>query len=87
MNEQRLQVYYQLIKSLLNSPDGEEPEILAANTELLDARFLQVLAAVANHFAQQGEENTANWLRNLATQLTPEDNERRRISEAVATFA
>ena len=63
---------YQLIKTLLNCPDEEELEILAANTELLDAGFLQVLAAVADDFAQQGEENTANWLRNLATQLTLE---------------
>ncbi|MBH8556334.1 tetratricopeptide repeat protein [Nostocaceae cyanobacterium CENA357] len=72
MNEQRLQVYYQLIESLLNCPNGEEPKILVANTELLDAGFLQVLAAVADNFAQQGNENTANWLRNLATQLTSE---------------
>ncbi|MBE9033986.1 CHAT domain-containing protein [aff. Roholtiella sp. LEGE 12411] len=72
MNEQRLQVYCQLIKSLLDCPNGEEPEILAANTELLDAGFLKVLAVVAEHFAEQGEENTANWLRNLATQLTLE---------------
>ena len=72
MNEQRLQAYYHLIKSLLSCPDGEEPEILAANRELLDPGFLQVLAAVADDFAQQGEENTANWLRNLATQLIPE---------------
>ncbi|WP_226889197.1 hypothetical protein [Nostoc sp. MG11] len=71
MNEQRLQVYCQLIKSLLDCPNGQEPEILAANTELLDAGFLQVLAVVAEHFAEQGEENIANWLRNLATQLTP----------------
>ncbi|MBD2164438.1 tetratricopeptide repeat protein [Calothrix membranacea FACHB-236] len=69
MEEQRLQAYYQLIESLLNCPDGEETEILAANTELLDAGFVQMLAAVADHFAQQGEENTANWLRNLATSL------------------
>ncbi|MEH2395478.1 MAG: tetratricopeptide repeat protein, partial [Nostoc sp.] len=72
MNGQRLQDYYQLIESLLNCPNREEPEILAANTELLDADFLQVLAAVADDFAQQGEENTANRLRNLATYLTPE---------------
>ncbi|MEH2314414.1 MAG: hypothetical protein V7K35_24130 [Nostoc sp.] len=72
MNEQRPQDYYQLIESLLNCPNGEESEILAANTELVDAGFLQVLAAVADDFAQQGEENTANWLRNLATYLTSE---------------
>ncbi|MDZ7969419.1 MAG: tetratricopeptide repeat protein [Nostoc sp. DedSLP03] len=72
MNEQRQQAYYQLIQNLLSCPNGEESEILAANTELLDAGFLQVLAAVADDFAQQGEENTANWLRNLATYVTPE---------------
>ncbi|MGF1959819.1 MAG: CHAT domain-containing protein [Aulosira sp. DedVER01a] len=72
MNEQRLEAYSQLIASLLNCPDGEEPEILAANTELLDAGFVQVLAAVADDFAQQREENTANWLRNLATYLSQE---------------
>ncbi|HEY9800475.1 MAG TPA: CHAT domain-containing protein [Leptolyngbyaceae cyanobacterium] len=71
MNEQRLQVYYQLIQNLLDCPSGEESEILAANRELLDADFVQVLTAVAENFAQQGEENTANWLRNLATYLTP----------------
>ncbi|MBE9207279.1 CHAT domain-containing protein [Nostoc sp. LEGE 06077] len=70
MDEQRLQAYYQLIESLLSCPSGEEPEILAANTELLDADFVQVVAAAAEHSAQQGQENTANWLRNLATYLT-----------------
>jgi CHAT domain-containing protein len=71
MNEQRLQAYNQLIQTLLDCPSGEEPEILAVNTELLDTDFVQVLAAVAEHFAEQGEENTANLLRNLATQLAP----------------
>ncbi|ABA20166.1 TPR repeat protein [Trichormus variabilis ATCC 29413] len=70
MNEQRLQAYYQLIQTLLDCPSGEEPEILAANTELLDADFVQVVGLAAEHFAQQGEENRANWLRNLATYLT-----------------
>ncbi|MEH2423460.1 MAG: CHAT domain-containing protein [Nostoc sp.] len=70
MNEQRLQAYYQLIQTLLECPSGEEPEILSANTELLDADFVQVVVAAAEHFAQQGEENTAEWLRNLATYLT-----------------
>ncbi|MBW4675630.1 MAG: CHAT domain-containing protein [Desmonostoc geniculatum HA4340-LM1] len=71
MNEQRQQAYDQLIQTLLECPSGEKPEILAANTELLDADFVQVVVAAAEYFAQQGEENTAEWLRNLATQLTP----------------
>ncbi|MEH2182427.1 CHAT domain-containing protein [Nostoc sp.] len=70
MNEQRLQAYYQLIQTLLSCSSGEEPEILAANTELLDADFVQVAVVAAEYFAQQGEENTAEWLRNLATYLT-----------------
>ncbi|MEH2088832.1 MAG: hypothetical protein V7K61_19190, partial [Nostoc sp.] len=73
MNEQRLQAYNQLIQTLLDCPSGEEPEILAANTELLDADFVQVVVAAAEHFAQQGEENTAEWLRNLATSLTTQE--------------
>ncbi|MEA5623071.1 CHAT domain-containing tetratricopeptide repeat protein [Nostoc sp. UHCC 0251] len=70
MKKQRLHAYNQLIQTLLDCPSGEEPEILAANTELLDADFVQVVVAAAEHFAQQGDENTANWLRNLATYLT-----------------
>jgi hypothetical protein len=42
MNQQRQQAYDQLIQSLLECPSGEESEILAANTDLLDADFLQV---------------------------------------------
>ncbi|ALF52504.1 hypothetical protein ACX27_06025 [Nostoc piscinale CENA21] len=72
MDEQRLQAYYQLIESLISCPSGEEPEILAANTELLDAGFVQVVKLAAEHFAEQGNDNTANWLRNLAAHLTPE---------------
>ncbi|MEC4812766.1 MAG: hypothetical protein SAK29_05765, partial [Scytonema sp. PMC 1069.18] len=70
MNEQRLEAYYQLIQSLLSCPSGEESKILAANEELLDADFVQVLTEVADYLAQQGEENQAEWLRNLATYLT-----------------
>jgi hypothetical protein len=69
MNEQRLQAYYQLIESLLNCTHGEEPEILAANQELLDAGFVQTVEAVAQMCSQHGDEKTANRLRNLAMQL------------------
>jgi tetratricopeptide (TPR) repeat protein len=70
MNKQRLEAYYQLIQSLLSCPSGEESEILAANKELLDADFVQMLTEVADYLAQRGEENKAEWLRNLATYLT-----------------
>jgi tetratricopeptide (TPR) repeat protein len=69
MNEQRQQAYLNLIERLLNSPSGEEPQILEANRELLDADFLQMLDAEAQRLSQQGNENAANWLRNLAVEL------------------
>ncbi|QIR37021.1 CHAT domain-containing protein [Tolypothrix sp. PCC 7910] len=69
MNEQRLQAYCQLIKSLLNCTDGKEPEILAANQELLDAGFVQKVEEVAQMCSQHGDEKTANLLQSLAMQL------------------
>ncbi len=72
MNEQRLQAYYQLIQQLLSCPHGEEAAILQANRELLDVGFLQMVVEVAGTFTQQGEENTANWLLALASQLSEE---------------
>ncbi|MFN6002624.1 MAG: CHAT domain-containing protein [Dolichospermum sp.] len=72
MDEQRLQAYYQLIQQLLSCPHGEEAAILQSNRELLDVGFLQVVVRVAGIFTQQGEENTANWLLALASQLSEE---------------
>jgi CHAT domain-containing protein len=70
MDEQRLQAYQQLIQQLLSCPDGEKAAILQANTELLDADFLLMVVEVAAMFTQKGEENTANWLMVLASQLS-----------------
>jgi CHAT domain-containing protein len=72
MNEQRLQAYYQLVQQLLSCPHGQEAAILQANRELLDVDFLQVVVEVAATFTQQGEENTANRLLGLASQLSEE---------------
>ena len=70
MDEHRLQAYKQLIKQLLSCPHGEEAAILQTNRELLDVGFLQVVVEVAATFTQQGEENTANRLLSLASQLS-----------------
>ena len=68
MNEQRLQAYQQLIQQLLSCPNGEEAAILAANTELLDVGFLQMVVEVAENFTQKGEENNANRLMALGSE-------------------
>jgi CHAT domain-containing protein len=61
--------YLPLIQQLLNCPSGEESQILQDNSQLLDAGFLQACEAVAAILAQQGEENNAIFLRNLASQV------------------
>ena len=69
MNQERQEAYLNLIQQLLDCQSWEEPEILRANQELLDAGFLQVLEAVAQMYWQEGQENIAKWLINLANQL------------------
>jgi len=69
MDESRAQAYTNLIQQLLSCPNGEEPQILQANSELLDAEFLQVCEVIADNLAGEGQENAADFLRNLATQL------------------
>ena len=73
MDEQRLQAYYQLIQQLLSCPNGEEAAILEANRELLDVGFLKLLkVGVAQMSTQEGQENRANRLLSLASQLSEE---------------
>src|SRR6476620_884297 len=69
MEETRAQAYLQLIETLLNCPNGEEPQILQDNLELVDSGFLQVCEVVAENRAEEGQENQAHFLRNLASQV------------------
>ncbi|TAF38492.1 MAG: hypothetical protein EAZ68_12785, partial [Oscillatoriales cyanobacterium] len=68
MDEQRLAAYLQLIQALLECPSGEEDDILNAHRELVDADFVQVMEALAENMAAEGNSN-AGWLQNLAAQL------------------
>jgi CHAT domain-containing protein/predicted LPLAT superfamily acyltransferase len=70
MNEQRAQAYINLIEQLLTSADDEElNNILQANQELIDPQFLQVMENYATGLEQQGNNNDAALLRNMAQQL------------------
>jgi len=69
MEETRAQAYLNLIQQLLTCPNGEERQILQANLELVDSGFLQFCEVVAENLAEEGQENQANYLRNLASQL------------------
>ena len=69
MDETRAQAYANLIQQLLSCPNGEQSQILQDNSELLDAEFLQLCEVIADNLAGEGQENAADFLRNLASQL------------------
>ncbi|MBD2047952.1 CHAT domain-containing protein [Coleofasciculus sp. FACHB-64] len=69
MSQQRTNAYLQLIETLLNCPNGQEPEVLNAYPELIDEGLVQAMAQVAKVLEQKGDRNSANWLRNLAVNL------------------
>jgi CHAT domain-containing protein/Tfp pilus assembly protein PilF len=68
MNQQRQRGYYWVINALLTCPN-QKIEILGDNRELIDACFVQTIMEVAMQREQWGDWSSANWLRNLATQL------------------
>jgi CHAT domain-containing protein/predicted LPLAT superfamily acyltransferase len=70
MDEARLQAYVNLIEQLLACANDEErTNILQANQELIDPKFLQVMENYATWLEKQGNNNPAAWLRNMAQQL------------------
>jgi hypothetical protein len=70
MDEARLQAYINLIEQLLACADGEElNNVLQANQELIDPKFLQVKEYYATCLQERGNNNHAAWLRNIAQQL------------------
>jgi hypothetical protein len=73
MTEERQLQYFDLIDQLLRCPNGQEPEILEAQPELIDAGFVETMLQVASTFAHQGNSDGAQFLffvaRELAKQL------------------
>lgn len=68
-SQDKSQAYLELIQTLLDCPKGSETEILAANQALLDPGLVQMMKQVAAQMAVQGEQETANFLGNLAAEL------------------
>ena len=59
MNEQLTQAYLNLINQLLTCNEGDEPQILQKNQELLDRGLVEVMVAVAQQYREAGRENEA----------------------------
>jgi hypothetical protein len=87
MDEQRTQAYINLIEQLLTCTDDEElNNILQANQELIDPDFLQVMENYATGLEEQGNNNPAAWLRNMAQQLRQFLNPQARNIEEYEVF-
>ncbi len=73
MTEERQIQYFDLIDQLLKCPNGQEPEILESQPELIDAPFVETMLQVAASFAHGGNQEGAQFLffvaRELAKQL------------------
>ena len=69
MNEQRTQQYLNLINQLLSCKEGDEPQILQENQQLLDQGLIEVMITVAQQFEEEGRENETQFLMNVAQQL------------------
>jgi len=69
MDEQRRQDYLNLIQQLLDCPNGQEGEILQANSDLIDEGLIAVMEQVAEDMTGDGNCDAAEWLQNLALEL------------------
>ena len=70
MTESRQQQYFQLIQELVGCPNGQEPDVLDANRDLIDADFVQTLMEVATAQAHEGNQDGAKFLFFIARQLS-----------------
>lgn len=68
-NHDQTEAYVELIQALLSCPEGKETEILTAHQELIGPELVGVMKQVASQIAVDGDEETANFLTDLATDL------------------
>jgi hypothetical protein len=64
--------YFNLIDRLLKCPSGQEPEILDAQPDLLNADLVKALMQVAMMMSHQDNQDAAKFLIFMARQLSKE---------------
>ncbi|MEY3870810.1 MAG: hypothetical protein RLZZ338_4704 [Cyanobacteriota bacterium] len=69
---QKQDEYVKIVMELLTCQNGEEGDILARNSHLLDEDLLKEMQIAVTSLEKNGLENLANWLQNFATQLKEE---------------
>ncbi len=68
-NNDKTNAYVELIQALLNCPKGSEEKVLAAHQELIGPELVKIMKQVASQMAAEGDEETASFLHDLATDL------------------
>ncbi len=68
-NDERRQVYLNVIEELLNSSSGEEPTILQANQNLIDAGLVQTILNCAVNLATRNNINASERLIKIVVDL------------------
>ncbi|MBD1843761.1 hypothetical protein H6F89_10175 [Cyanobacteria bacterium FACHB-63] len=69
MTESRQTQYLELIQQLLACPNGQEPEVLDAQADLLDAGFVQTLVQVSTMMAHENNPDGAKFLIHIAREI------------------
>lgn len=72
MTESRQEQYFNLIDQLMRCPNGEEPNVLTAHSELLDQGFVESLVQVSTMMAHENNPDGAKFLIHVARQLAKE---------------
>jgi hypothetical protein len=70
--QQRQDQYLSLIDQLLRCPNGQEPEVLNAQLDLIDAGLVQTMMQVATVMAHENNPDGARFLIHVARQLAKE---------------
>ena len=68
-SQDKTDAYIELIETLLSSPQTSHEEILAAHQELIGPELVKLMQQIASQIATEGDQETANFLNNLATDL------------------
>ncbi len=72
MTVSRQEQYLGLIDQLMRCPNGEEPNLLTANSELVDQGFIESLVQVSTMMAHENNPDGAKFLIHVARELAKE---------------
>lgn len=69
MTVARQELYVNLIEELFRCPNGQEPEVLDAHVDLIDAGLIQTMVQIATVMAHENNQDGAKFLFHVAREL------------------